>query len=396
MIVNFSKFLPKIPTLQTHVKVLLIFDANLNGYRDAVKWINVNKDENGIYRLVIPVSDSHKDYGDYIINNSTEELKGNASCFKPETIFDIQPISFENEPKEWPFPSKNRLIDFQKSACALEQRLFIRDAYSGLNEIQTFMLASSIKEREHIIAYCSVFFKIPMSKIKVEYHTLERGEYPILKHNNFCLPFALTNGPFPLDVVKTKDYIKQMIDTGKHPSFDELEPKCTGYRMENKQDGWYCENSKKYAPYYFSIQDQLTWAEPMRHMKCIQKIEWDPVFLQGRMTPNEVFDYWYQTRLQTLVNKRIEMIDAFQREERQKMFIRRIYCNETERDSSGHEFRIFTEESTQAKKRRLGDDVDFFNLPIGFLDEDYIYSETEPIPHSARDLLLNEILNLSN
>lgn len=316
-----------------------------------------------------------------------EPVKGYAHLYPKTFPFEIQPLKEAD------------VSNIQTAIKSMEEALFLRDAYTGLNPIQDFLLSyrDQIKSHEDIVALCSVHFKLPLSKIKIEFYSLLRGNYPIWdwKGEDFPLPFALVNGPYPYSGVRIIEYIKETIETGKHPNVDHLDPQCKGYFIvQHSRDGVCIENQKDRRPYHYCENQSIEpWYKDPRYPPVESVIQWDEKFAQGTFTPNQLFDYWYERRIDHCLNLLPIKRKEYDKIERKKIFIRNIFCNAmaSERDSRGREYRIFTDEPVQVKRMRVGEDLDFLNIPLVLLDEDYIDSDTQPVPQSARDLILQQL-----
>ena len=403
-IINFTKSLPNFDAPKD-AEVVLIFDASFSGLRDALKWHADNPNREA-YRVIIPYSDPHQsDVGDYLCAEKKGIVLGTANAFPSDHKFHVRKMSNDVETIEWPYPSKNRWCDLEKAYMHLRSQLFLRDAATGFNALQTYMLANLALGEDEVKAACSAHFKIPIVDVKVEFAKLKQGNIPALTKIEHELPHVFINGPYPMDPKAVAAGIEQSVNFGTSIEWDKMEPSCPLYMFtqSNVTGKWMSRCTKNQTgeiiglPYgkhpetvkNFTVVNRAHEPDRFHGTDFSVVIEWDPMFLQGELTPCQYFKFWLSACIKRMDSIRCDALDQMDRKELRYNLLKSIVLEAKNVK--------FLDESMDQKRMRIARDFEndqsLLDTPIRFLDREHILfgDDDEEIPESWHEYLIAKL-----
>lgn len=400
--------------------VLLVFDSNLRGYKNAIAWLSKHPEAANVCRLVVPYSRNHADLGDYLVASSQEALAGDATKFPPGSTFSVSQVSRISSCSEtWPFKSQSRLVDFQNAVSHLEDRILLRHPISGLSKLQEYMLCNKNQPENVLVAMCSAYFSIGMAHIKKQLAMLHQGNLPYMAHGNIdCLPMALLNGSFPVSVKDVCAMIRSYVDFRTFPLEGSIQPSAIGHTFVPCVMGGWEEahtkdsNSNIVGLPYSVTKEEFAASNPGTDMSCAWKetffswkakslpvkVCWDPVF--DGMTFNTPVSYMCYFMSQTLAiaikNKWLDLRGQEEKCDMEREFMRKIFYGRRITDLDGSEIRYFVDECLRDKRSRIHEDFNgleyLLDLPVRNLDADFINHKRVPnTPPSPSDLWIQMI-----
>ncbi len=410
---HFSRLCPPI-VLETPLPadaVLLVFDTTLVGYKQAAQWLQRTPPGPPLYRLVIPYSDQD-DVGDHLFSGSQSPVLGTYDAHPMEARFRVVPIwqgLEDRDPRDWPFPSRHALLDFQCAIQYLEDQALLRDAFLGISRVQAYML--ELPEGDEVVAMASVKFGITLTQSRRQWEMLELGNYPARRYRQMgeaqIMPYVLLNGPYPLHPELLRRAIIEYIDKGVvFNQWGRHAPWCKGSRVTGntchaKQEGGWIV-----APPYGVGKDEFqranagwfrpTEQQPFRFLADAPhhgtaEMTWDPVFLGKRFeTIDAYFESWVREAEMRMGRHRGEMEAAIEKEAKRADFLRGFVVGSTFPDEYGARKLCYVDEPNAEKEARVMADyghVDFLDTPIRMLDTRSIdFTRFEPAPSCGRDL----------
>jgi hypothetical protein len=372
----FTTIIPSEPiAMPDGAYAVIVFDPTIQGYRAAIKWINENKSNGKLYRQIIPYAESCNDVGDYLLSNNNKKILGNASMFSPDHQFEVMCIDTETiiEEKTWPFYSQNRVVDFICALKHLESRLLLRDAITGLNILQVYMLECGLKDSDDIKALCVSHFKMPLAVVGEAYDTMYRGNHP----PNTPFPFVFVNGPKPLNPYDVFNGIVELLNNDIEINWEDLQPYCPPYVFKDGFSLSVKSDDEIIQPAYgVSAIKTSTWFSKQITYDCsIIKIpiKWNPLFVQGELTEKEYFDIWLDFHLQKLRKEKMNLLYELDAIERKREFARCLSVSK--KIDNEMTMRIFIDENMDEKRIRIetdfDDDQSLMKMPVECLDKDF-------------------------
>ena len=426
MLVSFTKHLPKF-SLDAEMKVVLIFDNTLHGLREASTWLKNNKQQHPcVHRVIVPFSENSNDVGDWLVAGlgsslSTDKANGNnrtdgnnephlgeAHLYSKKRVFQIAKVDYQTSTDQtWPFPSQNRLVDFEYAYQHLLTQLLLRDVFTGLNVVQQYMadkIADKTTEEDEIKAMCCAKFKLPSQVVKDQFSALSCGNLPLTKFRDSPYPHALVNGPFPIKPLVIYNKLEGYFQNGRPIEFDSTEPFCDGYCFFNEDGKWKSKSmsvsgnvvSLPYGmPESKAPPKKNAWFEEVNYGKTEVKttVEWDPRFIQGDFGINEFMQEWMRRYAEESVRRNLQLVEEQEKEEVKKKFLYSVWTVERERDENMGEFRVFFDEDQVEKRMRASEmcgDESVLETPIRLLDHDYIFSKPPMVEQCGQTLMLRK------
>ena len=395
---------------------VLVFDASLTGYRNAVEWLQ-NHHLESVYRMIIPYAQCANDLGDYETLALGTTVLGKATCFPKDHKFDVEPILDSDETSTWPFRSKNRVIDFRMAIRRLQDKILLRNPFTGLSEMHEFLLSHKDLGASAVVAAASTFFSIPTDRVHLELHTLTIGDKPPwIFGKNVYLPHALLNGPYPISLVNVVHGIKEFINS-KSINWDNFKPEAPSCLFTLVNGGWksVCGVGTHIESLPYGVSREMfiranpgsnasdCWNPIKFHRTAVNltssTIQWDPFFLDAHFpTITSYMEVWLENTLTNLVNERTSIFDLSEKREREQRFLRTIYVGKKIEQINGPMIRVFVDESKAQKRRRImdefGGDMDLLQLPIDRIGENIFLDDDIKVPESARDLWLTKLEGL--
>ena len=190
---------------------------------------------------------------------------GTADKFSKEFGFMVQRIDpIKTTDQVWPYPSQQRIVDYQKALDYLESQLLLRDAGTGLNALQQYMLQCT-DEADEVKARCSAHFKMPMNVVRQAYDAMYRGNHPPTSP----FPLAMVNGPKPLDPKQVLIGIEKWLNFKKPTDWATLPPSCPPYLFQGDESLAVPKKVGIQPPYGFPDAQRFNvWHEPLCVAKC--------------------------------------------------------------------------------------------------------------------------------
>lgn len=373
------------------IQIILVFDAMLQGYKHAIEWIKRHWQE-GVYRMIIPYADDAHDVHEYMYAGSTSMIKGCATHYPKNFEYPIVPLC------------ENSVKVFELCVTELENQLLLRDRFTGISKIQQYALDHAHEPFEVCLAMCVSMFKLPSSRIKPHIQFIKPPQHGV--------PYALTNGPFPLNLDQVKSAIILLLNRGVDPNWDCWEPSYEGFVFERRHTGWVSvcvyDNQGNIIglPYGVSKEmflaanplcDRSTVFDPIcfsdQASKLLERdITWDPAFLQNSYSSISTYmTYWMQAMSEKMDDERIRMSCEYDVDVQKRNYLRTIMCQSRVTDSTGMMIRAFLDESLSAKKVRIMNEykgyVSLLDTPTSELDLDVISGFSgEDVPESFKDI----------
>jgi len=420
-IVNFTSYKPLFVN-DGEESIKLIFEPTIYGYTKAVEWLEAHA-ANAILpikRVVIPyASDGCIDVGDYLLIEDTSPLVVHYSLemYDPKDKFDVVDISSEQKDESlWPFASTSCITDFKLAAKHLLDTLLIRDVYSGLNDIQEYMMKyANVHEPGVIIAMASAHWKLPLKTIRCEFAKLKQGNHPLFDDPKEPLPHLLVNGPKPLGVSVIQPLLKIAIKRSEHPDWSKIPPRCKDHVFQATdiegvfispvilKGGYVVAFPYGVSAETIVLNTMHTWGEKPQYTSDFPieatRVTWDPVFKQGSFTMNEYADAWVERRLDIFVEVISKEEDEKVMENTRKSFLHSIIKGQRCDD---HDPRLkYIDETLAEKRQRVYEEFNDVNgellkLPISKIDKEYVFTMDEitfvPQHKNAVDMLIEQIL----
>lgn len=410
----FCKTLPTLCNIQHIPKDnhILVFEPTRWGYKQVIGWLEKNPNKI-CWRLIISLSSECVDVGDALVEK-------NFDIFDNPYVETLQlvPILRAEEDKrsesDYPFKTQHSLLDFKCGLNYLEKHVLLPDPLLGYSLVQKYMIDNYHHSENVLLAMSSVFFDIPIIKLKSQYENLHHGSLPIInniQHVKF-IPFLLLDGSFPLSWKTIKDAIIMMINTNK---IDELMFKTSPW---DAGDGYsYAQkNAEKYIikpPYrvrnklfhqknifYYSPQPNNPFCFLSQAPHLIKtKIEWNGECnkLMFFESPHSYFKWWYEANKLTILNCYQEYINKCNEQRLRCEFLRTLFIQSSFNDQSDSIKRCFYDEPLISKQMRItkeyNNNQQFLDLPIKDIDQENIIYSPSPTFESARDYWIH-IINL--
>lgn len=364
------------PSTYSDTAHVLVFEPTLSGYRQAIQWIEQNK-EKEIYRVVVPINETCIDVGDCLVSGMQYEYTS-----APRNCTMVR-ISVETAQPEWPCRTTHSLFDFKNAKSYLDQWYTLPNPLSGLSQVQTMMAQSA---DESCISKAMDVFGITKNQAHEQWHRLHQGPVAYNKTEGvFPLPFIVVNGPYPLDLQPVVNNIISYINTGKfkvnwasiplaklycHVLFNKAQCVIQGDYIVAPPYGismhaFYRENAHacvNTTPMQFTHSYDIEYSA--------NQLVWNPNFAGGDTyaTIEEYMKWWCGAMLDHMRQLRGEAEDAHLRENYKNEFIRTIYLGSMVESRSGRLVRSFFDENDREKQERIrkyfNDQQELLNLPI--------------------------------
>lgn len=178
--------------------ITILFETTAEGYRYAYNTILSNPHETTFWRLVVPYTVNHRDMVDYLLDQDasrkrtstfTNKLEGDTIDAHLKLVKIAMPKDkeelMEEDVEKWPFPCKDRPIDYFCAGYLGEPELFYPKLLSGMNAIQEELALGNLKKRE-------ICAKYMIHRVYLDQQEHELGS---LRENEKWLPNFLVNGP---------------------------------------------------------------------------------------------------------------------------------------------------------------------------------------------------------
>lgn len=299
--------LPPADHLAPHA--ILVFEPTPSGYRQAIAHLLKRNNDEKVYRLVIPYSRYGPDVGDCLAGGN-EYVEQQHPPWLVHATVEIPLDEDTRKEEHFPFPSQHRLLDFVCALKHLENKVLLRDAFTGLSALQEFLLGHRQEGEQGACALAQAKFGLLPAQVRSQWHQLFQGNRPAFSfaHLPQIVPWVLASGPVPIHPLKLKRAIEEYIETGKYTRFL-LVAECPGHVFDGNGKARCKLDDKGYvigAPYgvppvdfhnghcleYAPVKD----GPEFRFLPCAEECvdaKWDPIFLNARFPdPFAYLDYW--------------------------------------------------------------------------------------------------------